>query len=224
MANVARIPRSKKKKKTQVDTFRVVSGQHGNLRSNAPGGGLEAAVHSLRSFLKDHGVNEELCLLKIDMGNAFNECNGHAILRRTHLDTPELFGGVQWCYHSPGELRFGAHLGGPAGRLLGPLLFSLGLLELLDDVPELKDLSLKLWYLDDGTLVGPCRIVRRVLDTILEKGAQLGLHVNLAKCEVFWPSGDQDFPELPRAIKWTARILRHHSAQHSAASVLDAWS
>ena len=68
-------------------------------------------------------------------------------------------------------------------------------------MPELKDLSLKLWYLDDGTLVGPRRIVRCVLDTILEKGPQLGLHVNLAKCEVFRPSGDQDFPEFPRAIK-----------------------
>ena len=28
-----------------------------------------------------------------------------------------------------------------------------------------------------------------------------GLVVNLAKCEVFWPSGDQDFPELPSEIK-----------------------
>ena len=32
-------------------------------------GGLEAAVHSLRSFLEDNGGNEELCLLKRDMKN-----------------------------------------------------------------------------------------------------------------------------------------------------------
>ena len=135
-----------------------------------------------------------------------NECNRHAFLRRTRLAAPELFGWVQWCYHSPGELRFGDHRvisssGVQQGNPLGTLLFSLGLLELLDGVPDLKDLSLKLWYLDDGTLVRPRRVVRRVLDTILEKGPQLGLVVNLAKCEVFWPSGHQDFPELPCEIK-----------------------
>ena len=122
-------------------------------------GGLEAAVHSLRRFLEHHGGNEELCLLKIDMKNAFNECSRHAFLRRTRLAAPEVFGWVQWCYHSPGELRFGAHgvissSSVQQGDPLGPLLFSLGLLELLVGVPDLKDLSLKLWYLDDGTLVG----------------------------------------------------------------------
>ena len=28
-------------------------------------------------------------------------------------------------------------------------------------------------------------------------GPDFGLHLNLGKCEVFWPSGNQSFPELP---------------------------
>lgn len=27
-----------------------------------------------------------------------------------------------------------------------------------------------------------------------------GLHLNLEKCEAFWPTGDQSFPELPSQI------------------------
>ena len=83
---------------------------------------------SLRSFLKDHGGDEELCLLKIDLRNAFNQCNRHAFLRRTRLDTPELFGWVQTgsgvTTHQGATLRprcsqSNLLLGCPAGRPTG---------------------------------------------------------------------------------------------------------
>ena len=92
------------------------------------------------------------------------------------------------------------------GDPLGTLLFSLALLELLDAIPGLEELALQLWYLDDGTLVGPRAVVRRVLEAIMSLGPRFGLHVNLCKCDLYWPSGNQDFPEFPPAI---VRISQH---------------
>ena len=40
-----------------------------------------------------------------------------------------------------------------------------------------------------------------VLDAKLQQGPLSGLLVNVDKCEVFWPSGDQTFPEFPSEIK-----------------------
>ena len=33
------------------------------------------------------------------------------------------------------------------------------------------------------------------------QGPSYGLHPNLCKCEVFWPSGDQSFVDFPPAVK-----------------------
>ena len=36
-------------------------------------GGLEAAIHSFRSYVHSHKDNPDLCAVKLDMYNAFNE-------------------------------------------------------------------------------------------------------------------------------------------------------
>ena len=70
-------------------------------------GGLEAAIHAVRCFLQLHEGDPNLCLLKVDMRNAFNECNRTTFLQRVKSCFPELFGWTQWCYAFPAELRFG---------------------------------------------------------------------------------------------------------------------
>ncbi|KAL5477904.1 hypothetical protein EMCRGX_G024759 [Ephydatia muelleri] len=54
--------------------------------------------------------------------------------------------------------------------------------------------SLEELYLDDGALAGSHPAVLRALHLIEEMGPALGLHVNLAKCEIFSRKGNTSFP------------------------------
>ena len=40
----------------------------------------------------------------------------------------------------------------------------------------------------------------KLLSHFISRGPEFGLHLNLSKCELFWPSGDS-FPEFPSDIK-----------------------
>ena len=165
-------------------------------------GGLEAAVHCLRQGLSDWGLEADLCSIIIDMQNALNECNRSTFLHRLHSVLPELEAWVRWCYCCAGELHFGPHqlrfsAGVQQGDPLCPPLFSLVLLDLLDQVGQIEGLRFSVWYLDDGTFIGPRSSMVSLVDSFQQLGSTLGLHLNLSKCEIFWPTGDQSFPEFP---------------------------
>ena len=169
-------------------------------------GDLEAAIHSMRSFIDATSVREDICCLKIDMTNAFNCCCRSAFLERLPRNLPKLFAWAQWSYHSPGELQFGNHrilstAGAQQGDPLSPLLFSLVILELLDSLDSYSGLHFQLWYLDDGSFVGNRESIPSLLQSLLAKGPIFGLHINLDKCELYWPSGDQTFPEFPSEVR-----------------------
>ena len=53
-----------------------------------------------------------------------------------------------------------------------------------------------MWYLDDGSFVGSRGSVSSLLNILQSKGPSFGLHLNLSKCEIFWPSVNQQFPEF----------------------------
>ena len=157
-------------------------------------------------------LNCFLCLT--DMSNAFNECNRSSFLSRFKSVFPELFAWVEWCYCCSGELHFGPHCipsttGVQQGGPLGPLLFALVLLEYLSTHPSPNGLLYQLWYLDDGGLVGSRSALATFLDDLQCHGRGFGLCPNFGKCEVFWPSGQQDFLEFPSSVQ--RAVLSHSS-------------
>jgi ubiquitin carboxyl-terminal hydrolase 44/49 len=75
------------------------------------------------------------------------------------------------------------------GDPLGPLLFSLVLHPLaLKIEAEFPNLDLCVWYLDDGTIIGSVADVHKVFELIQKEGPARGLHLNVKKNEIWWPS------------------------------------
>ena len=84
---------------------------------------------------------EDLCCVKVDFQNAFNECRCLPFLSHLKKGIAELFPWVQWSYHTfhpSGDFRFEnvcilSTAGVQQRDPLGPLLFSLVVSQLLDD-------------------------------------------------------------------------------------------
>ena len=167
-------------------------------------GGAEAVARAVRTLVDENKDDDELALLKIDFRNAFNTFSREAMLKAVEEEFPELSRWSAWCYASPthlwaGESTLSSSSGTQQGDPLGPLLFSLVLKSVSETIAQRHpDLKLNVWYLDDGTLVGSRQALADVLEFLnSDEVKQKGLHLNMAKCEVWWPSGDQSFPEFP---------------------------
>eukprot|EP00666_Eupelagonemidae_sp_cell4sb_P017976 gene17976-biopygen815 len=157
--------------------------------------GAECSIHTLRQWCARHRGSPDRVLLKLDFSNAFNQVNRAAVLRAVRDRLPQLLPWVHWCYSAPSNLRLGAFAplasaeGVQQGDPLGPLLFALVVQPLAERLAGVGDLDLAQFYLDDGVLCGPALAVARALRLVQDEGPALGLHLNLAKCELVVPSG-----------------------------------
>ena len=81
------------------------------------------------------------------------------------------------------------------GDPLGPLLFSLVLHPLVKAIEKkFPDLDLNVWYLDDGCIIGKQEDVHGVFEFLGKHGPKRGLHLNVKKNEIHWPSRPDSDP------------------------------
>ncbi|XP_026404939.1 uncharacterized protein LOC113300025 isoform X1 [Papaver somniferum] len=139
-------------------------------------------------------IIRKLCCLYI-FSNAFNLVDMSRIIKEVRTHCPNIYHWVEFCYAKPARLYYldsilssakGVHQGDP----LGPLLFALALHPLVDKITAQCELDLHAWYLDDGTIVGDTMEVSKAFKIIQEEGPSYGLHLNVLKTEIFWPSHD----------------------------------
>ncbi|KAL5475034.1 hypothetical protein EMCRGX_G027081 [Ephydatia muelleri] len=168
--------------------------------------GAEKVIHGVRSCIKEHWIDDNFTVCKVDMSNAFNCVSRQALLEECAVHFPELLPWVGWCYGSQPTLwhplgQLSSEVGVQQGDPLGPLLFSLVLHKVVSYIAQDREclpLLFNGWYLDDGVLLGHSQAVNRALTLIQKMGPSLGLFVNVSKCELF---GCGDLSSFPPEMK-----------------------
>ena len=132
-------------------------------------------------------------LFKADFKNAFNSVSRTALCHAVAEHFQQLMPYFWAAYGTHSCLVFGSRIlasasGVQQGDPLGPLFFSLALAARLEaPIAKLHEeglvLTLNGWYLDDGTIAGSEAAVARFVDLLLDLG-DVGLHLNLSKCEL----------------------------------------
>jgi hypothetical protein len=116
------------------------------------------------------------------------------------VDTPKLSAWAQTCYGTPSHLYFkdymllscaGAHQGDP----LTSLIFYLALQPIIKHIRE-ECLFFNVWFLDNGTIVGTCKDLLKVLQLLKAHGSPHGLILNHAKSLV-WCGGEDNPSDDP---------------------------
>ena len=171
--------------------------------------GAEAAVHAATKYLEVLGRGQGL--LKLDFSNAFNSISRDILLHVVASDLPELFKFVKNCYAEQSNLYFGSHIilsaeGVQQGDPLGPLLYCLCTLPL---VKKLKS-ELNVWFMDDGTLGGNVNQLLDDFSLIMKESCELGLHVNVFKCELI--TNDTEVVRRFRALAPEITVVKPSAA------------
>ena len=150
--------------------------------------GAEKAVHCVRAWAHRNSAASDKVLLKLDFSNAFNCVSREVALSQARKHFPALAQWSMWCYREPSRLQFGEHVlasssGVQQGDPLGPPLFA-GAIQPLARELKASPLELAVQFLDDGVIAGDVPTVGAAVLGLERKAADIGLTLNLSKCEV----------------------------------------
>ncbi|XP_056686000.1 uncharacterized protein [Spinacia oleracea] len=158
--------------------------------------GSEAILHAVNRLVEAKGEVSSMSMLLVDFSNAFNLIDRSTMLREVQRRCPSLSPWVEFCFVRPARLYYEGSVllssqGVQQGDPLGPLLFALTLHPLIHLINEKCNLDFMAWYLDDGTIIGETALVSSALQVITTEGPAMGLHLNVEKTEIFWPTPDR---------------------------------
>ena len=171
--------------------------------------GAEVGSQTVRQWFERNKATEGKLIFIADFQNAFNTVDRGQFLREVRHHLPGLARWAEWCYGGPSNLFFEgviikSEVGVQQGDPLGPLFFALALQPALLQVANIPGLDLSFSYLDDLVLAGDQAAVASGILQLKNSAADMGLHLNLAKCElvptvsgegnISWDLFDQDMP------------------------------
>jgi len=138
-------------------------------------------------------------LVKLDFSNAFNSIHRLQMLHSVHSRIPELYAFCHSAYSQP-LLFFGPYIvtsqeDAQQGDPIGPLLFCNTVPPLISSLQA----ELNLGYLDDVSLGGQVEMVASDVAEIVRAGSDLGLSLNVDKCELIAEMVASDVAEIVRA-------------------------
>ena len=200
--------------------------------------GIQAAIRTAR-FWALQGPDK--VILKVDISNAYNCISRRACCDGAENVDPELGTWAQWCLATPNFVSCNGQVltcctGVQQGEPLSPLLFCIGLAPIVELLAAKFPRLAQLWYLDDGLIWDDPREVADCLSLLEQSLRQLGLSLNLRKCEIYAPEGLQipavlhKVPLVTNRAEWSylgAPLLatKSHAVQAAAtraANVTDA--
>jgi hypothetical protein len=158
--------------------------------------GTEAAVARIRDVL---GTNSRHIAILLDVSNAFGSVLRSAILEGARRYCPAAIPLLRSVYNSDGQAYFplangeyrtlSITRGVRQGDSLGPLLFMLGVLPVLEEVRTRHPGIALVSYLDDTVPVGTAVDALDAFRDLRTRLAGIGLTLNPSKCRVLAPGG-----------------------------------